>query len=444
MAPLNNRTLRILVVVLVGLTLMAAACNRGEPVGTVSPTVAATDLEPISTTTLEGQVRPSQTPTGVPEGTRPVTNPYPAPTLEPPPTEASFLEPEITPTATSTSAATAVAVQTETATSLSPPYPGGPTSTPFLPPYPVTQRPSPTATQEQGDPTATSSQAGSPTPSPLPEGTPSITPTPAQTSTITPTPTVTVSPTVTTTPRPRIDAQTVEVDCLEDDGAARCEDPIIERIIALPSVWLQGITGQLLPGETGVQYHYELQRSPGAQPDLLEFGGLSQDFADDRERLLTDFSGFQADTLAERCAQLQDARVCEDLSPEVMLSFLFPEAGAFCRDNTPLLTHPLVLVGHTTSLRLLLLDFCYRLQCCLRMMRDRCLPLPFLNFGQLSFYLGYRLNAPVDGTRHSRQYHLQQRVAFSTACPDIESWMVDLLTWENSSSRKHEEHNLAQ
>jgi hypothetical protein len=124
-----------------------------------------------------------------------------------------------------------------------------------------------------------------------------------------------------------------------------CEDEIIKYSFSLPEGWVLGITGILRPGETGVQYGYDLSRAISARPNKLQMGGVSWDFTDGREGLLTDFAGFETDSTTERCAQFQGALICEPITEEVIFMFLFPDAEGLCVDGQQFLGRPLALIA---------------------------------------------------------------------------------------------------
>ena len=287
---MSNARIRRLAVLLWSLSFLLLGCGRQDPTFKATPTPSPTGQAVGEPEVASAPASPTLTPTADLEATPLAAIPYPEPRQGSVVTKEPVFDPLITPAEEPLSTATLSALPTEAGTPLPPPYPGAgtqrPESTPAnLPPYPVTTRTlTPPPTLEESGPTATTQSSMSPTAT-SEDGSPTATDQPEVTLTANATSTPTLPPTITPTPRPRIEPRQVYIPCSLVEGQLRCADAITELTFALPPWWVLAISGNLLPGEVGIQYVYDFQRSTNARPGMLQAGGLSRDFSDGREAL---------------------------------------------------------------------------------------------------------------------------------------------------------------
>ncbi len=123
-------------------------------------------------------------------------------------------------------------------------------------------------------------------------------------------------------------------ECFVEDPWVSCQDPQLGLSLRYPSAWGFLTGASLTPGSCGGQ---SLAYSFDPWTSGPQTGGASRDFCQPGAGPLERFSGFPAGSspetsLLERCRlAFPEAAFCQEVSPQIWLVGLFPDAQAVCQ-----------------------------------------------------------------------------------------------------------------
>jgi hypothetical protein len=137
-------------------------------------------------------------------------------------------------------------------------------------------------------------------------------------------------PQLTPPPMPTRLVVTTRPDCSSGADAIQCHDAVLGLKFAYPSAWGQ-ITAQLFTGDTGSGYEYQFSSSTSR----IVAGGRSRDFSEGRDRMLTDFGGWDSGPGVPRPEDsiAYGAIVSNVLQANIVLVNLFPAAHYVCNPD---------------------------------------------------------------------------------------------------------------
>jgi hypothetical protein len=129
--------------------------------------------------------------------------------------------------------------------------------------------------------------------------------------------------------------------CTTEVDYVKCDDSILGVEFEYPAIW-GDIERTLKRGDTGLAYSYRISKPAPEQKHFIEAGGISRDFTEGRGGKLTDFSGFGDKT---GCEYYYWGSICEEISKNVIIVLIFPNADTICDPGPTVLYSPIALIA---------------------------------------------------------------------------------------------------
>lgn len=136
-------------------------------------------------------------------------------------------------------------------------------------------------------------------------------------------------------------------DCKRQEEAWTCIDETLGLAFTYPARWGRITAASLLSGSCGgFSYSYSFDDFASAPAN----GGLSMDYCESRGGDITSFSGFRTGSLADwravdGCSLFPNSAECSEISSDVILAVLLPQADEVCDPGPGTVFQPLVIVA---------------------------------------------------------------------------------------------------